>query len=169
MGADLLRWLGQGVVYAALAAVLGYFSAAPAYRHLEAGQAVIKMTFTHGGSYKGGCRQRTAEELRELAPNMRRKFDCPRKRVPVTVELDVDGETLYSASRPPSGLHGDGPSIMYRSFQVPAGEHRLSLRLRDSERQSGFDYERERTVTLRPGQLLVVQFRTEAGGFTIRE
>lgn len=167
--AKLLKWPAQAVFYALLAVVIGYFASAPAYRHLAAGQAVIKMTFTHGGEYKGGCRKRSAKELQEIAPNMRKEFDCPRDRVPVVVELDVDGAPVYRASHDPSGLHGDGPANMYRGFTVPAGEHTVAVRLRDTARQSGFDYTREGRFTLAPGQLLVVQFRAEAGGFIFRE
>ncbi len=165
----LLKWTGQAGVYAALAAVIGYFAAAPAYRHFAEGQAMIKMTFTHGGEYKGGCRRRTAKELQEIAPNMRKDFDCPRDRVPVVVEVDVDGAPVYRASHDPSGLHGDGPANMYEGFPVPAGEHTVAVRLRDTARDEGFDYTREGRFTLAPGQLLVVQFRSEAGGFIFRE
>ena len=167
--ADLLKWPAQAVFYAVLAAVIGYFAAAPAYRHFAADQAMIKMTFTRGGEYKGGCRKRSAKELREIAPNMRKDFDCPRDRVPVVVELDVDGEAVYRASHEPSGLHGDGPASMYEGFPVPAGDHTVAVRLRDTARESGFDYVREGRFTLEPGQLLVVQFRAEAGGFIFRE
>lgn len=169
MSANPLKWLGQGLFYAAIVALLGFFASAPAYHHLGADKAMIKVTFTHGGKYKGGCRRRTAEELRKLAPNMRRPFDCPRDRLPVTFQLDLDGSTIYSASLPPSGLHGDGPSILYRGFEVPAGEHSIALRLRDSDRAEGFDYEAQKRFDLKPGKLLVVQFRAEEGGFIFRE
>lgn len=169
MIASLIRWIGQGVFYLGLALIIGYFASAPAYRHFSADHALIKLTFTHGGKYKGGCRRRTAEELQELAPNMRRPFDCPRDRVPVVIEVDIDGEPVYRASLEPSGLHGDGPSIMYRGFAVAAGRHKMALRLRDTDRPSGFDYEREGTFTLKPAQLFVVQFREEAGGFMFKE
>lgn len=167
--ADILKWSGQIAFYAVFAAIVGYFASAPAYHHFADGQALIKMTFTHGGEYKGGCRKRTADELKEIAPNMRKEFDCPRDRVPVVVELDLDGEAVYRASHAPSGLHGDGPSIMYKGFPVPAGERTIVARLRDTARETGYDYTREGTFTLRPGQLLVIQFRKEAGGFVFRE
>ncbi|MGI9415368.1 MAG: hypothetical protein ACR2PM_16960 [Hyphomicrobiales bacterium] len=163
-----IGWLGQAAVYAVIAVVLGFFASEPAYRHFAADQALIKLTFTHGGKHRGGCRRRTAKELQELAPNMRRPFDCPRDRLPVVVELDVDDETVYRASLEPTGLHGDGPSILYKGFPVPTGEHRIAVRLRDSERSSGFDYESESTQSLKPAQLLVIQFREEAGGFTFK-
>ena len=164
-----IKLFGQLLFYVVFAGAVGYFSAAPAYRHFDSGQALIKMTMTHGGEYKGGCRKRTAQELQDIAPNMRRQFDCPRDRVPVVVELDVDGEPVYQASLPPSGLHGDGPASMYEALVVPAGSHRIDVRMRDTERDSGFDYESSASFTFRPRQLLVIQFRQESGGFTFTE
>ena len=45
------------------------------------------------------------------------------------------------------------------------GRHDLRLGLRDSARTSGFDYESELAVELRPGQNFVIDFRPEFGGF----
>ena len=165
----MARWIAQAVVYAGVVAVIGYFASAPAYRHFPEDRALIKMTFTHGGKYRGGCRRRSAEELQEIAPNMRKKFDCPRDRVPVVVELDIDGAPLYRATLPPSGLHGDGPSIMYEAFSVPAGNHKVEVRLRDTDRAQGFDYVARRSFNLEAKRLLVIQFRAEAGGIVFRE
>jgi len=41
------------------------------------------------------------------------------------------------------------------------------VRLRDSGRESGFDYSATADLDLRPGQNLVVEFR-QPGGFTFR-
>ncbi len=164
----MIRYLAQGAVYAVVAALLGYFSAAPAYQHFPKDKAMIKLAFAHGGSRKGGCRRRTREELAKLPPNMRRPMDCPRRRVPVYVELELDGAPLYRASLPPTGLSGDGPSRVYERFTVSPGRHRLVMRLRDSERDRGFDYERVAEIELRPGQNLAVDFRADAGGFVLK-
>jgi hypothetical protein len=99
---------------------------------------------------------------------MRRKESCPRERVPVVIEMDVDRKPAHRESLRPSGLSGDGPSRIYRRFELPPGQHEVALRLRDSERATGFDYERSFTVDLSPRRNLVIDFRTEAGGFVIR-
>jgi len=39
----------QVPAYAAFAAFIGYFSAAPEYRHLDPGLAVVKLSFSHAG------------------------------------------------------------------------------------------------------------------------
>lgn len=154
-----LAWVGQGLAYAAFAAFIGYFSAAPAYTTLGPGQALVKLSLTHAGKRKVECRRRTREELAKLPPNMRAPQACPRERWPVLVELEVDGKPIYRKSVAPAGLSGDGPSSFYATFPVPAGTHHVALRVRDRGATRGFDYVREADVTLAPAQALVVGFR----------
>jgi hypothetical protein len=162
-----LRYIGQGAVYLLLALGIGYFSDRPAHTHFPPDMALIKLSFAHGAQ-KEDCRPRTAEELAKLPPNMRRPMVCARERLPVTVELLLDGNPLYRAVLPPTGFAGDGPSRAYERFAVPAGRHELIARLRDSDRPDGFDYERAATVELAPAQSVAIDFRPEMGGFVFR-
>jgi hypothetical protein len=162
-----LKYVGQGVFYVAIAALIGYFANAPSYSRVPPDHALIKLSFTHGAEHRGDCRRRTAEELAKLAPNMRKPMDCPRERLPVTVELDIDGKTVYTGILPPTGLSGDGPSRTDQRFVVQAGPHRLGARLRDSVRAEGFDYVMERDVDLAAGQSLSIDFDAVSGGFKI--
>jgi hypothetical protein len=164
-----IKIAGQVAIYAAIMAVLGYFSDTPAYRHFPVDEALMKVALVHGGQSKGGCREPTPEELEKLAPNMRRKLICERERLPVTVELELDGKVVFSGILKPTGLRSDGPARLYESFPVPIGPHAVAARLRDSDRAEGFDYEGRTEVVLRPGELFVVQFRTESGGFLFYE
>jgi hypothetical protein len=68
---------------------------------------------------------------------------------------------------PRSGLAGDGSSTAFEQFTIVPGTHRLSMRLRDSRREQGFDYETEENVKLDPGEHLVIDFRADTGGFVI--
>ena len=163
-----LRYLGQAAVYLGIAALLGTFSNTPAYVHYPPDQALIKLSLVHSAQRKEECRRLSAEEIAELAPNMRKNLACARERLPVRLELSVDGETLVSGSFPPTGLSSDGPSLVYRRLPVAPGKHRLILRMRDSNRQEGYDYEYESVVDLRPQQNLVIDFRSETGGFNVR-
>lgn len=160
-----LRWAAQALVYAVFAAALGYFSAGPAYVHHPPDRALVKLSFSHAGARETECRRLTPEEIADLPANMRRPLDCPRGRVSLLVELELDGTLLYRAELPPSGVAGDGASTVYQRFPVAAGRHRLVARLRDSRRSEGFDYERSETVELRPRQNFVVDFRADTGGF----
>ena len=160
-------WLAQGLLYGLFAMIIGTFSAWPKYRHLAPEQALIKLSFTHHGRRVEDCRQRTPEELARLPPNMRAPMQCQRERSPVTVEVDLDGQKIYRHVAEPSGLSRDGASTVYQRLEMLAGEHRLAVRLKDNAGSSGFDYLREETVTLRPGQVLVIDFNAEKGGITL--
>ena len=164
MGAGM-RYLGQGVVYAVFAATVWYFSIAPVYTHLEGGMSVIRLTFAHAAKHKGECRTLSSKELSKLAPNMRQPRVCPRERVPIYVELDLDGEKVFKATLPPTGLSGDGSAKVYKRFPVVAGAHQIAVRLRDSARESGFDYEASRDVKLSEGQNFTIDFKAPMGGF----
>jgi hypothetical protein len=165
MRVSILQLMGQAAVYAAFMAVLGYFATLPAYTYVDPGAAVITLSFGHAGEKVSECRRLTPEEIAALAPNMRRPMDCPRERVSLLVELELDGAMLYRASLAPSGLAGDGASSVYQRFVVAPGRHRLAARLRDSRREEGFDYELEEDIELAPRQHMVVDFRAGTGGF----
>lgn len=163
-----VRYIGQALVYGLAAVVLGVFSVWPSYTHFPADQALIKVSFVHGAKPKGECRRLSAEEIAALAPNMRRAVDCPRERLPVVFELELDGTILHSVSLPPSGLAGDGPSRLYQRFPVAPGRHDLVVRLRDTARETGFDYQSAATVDLVAGQSLAIDFRAETAEFVLK-
>lgn len=158
-------YLGQGVVYTVIAALLGFFADTPTYRHIDDDKAQLTLSLTHSGQHVRECRRLTAAEIAALPPNMRKPTDCPRERLPVLVEVELDGRMIVRESVPPSGLFGDGPSQIYRNFIIPNGSYKLVVRLRDSAREEGFDYRRDAQVVIAPRQRFVIGFRAEAGGF----
>jgi hypothetical protein len=164
---NALRYLAQAVLYAAFVAVIGYFSSAPRYVHLPPDEALIKLSFSHAGARKEPCHDRTPEELAKLAPNMRAQTVCPRERVPVTVEIVLDGAPLFSIVAAPSGLARDGASTVYRRISVPAGTHRIAARLSDVP-DGKFNHRGDATVDLAPGRVLVIDFDAAQGGFVFR-
>ncbi|MBL8352464.1 MAG: hypothetical protein JNL87_19375 [Burkholderiaceae bacterium] len=161
-------WAGQVLLYALFAAVIGVFSRWPVYHHLAADQALIKVSFTHTGKPVAECRKLSDAELARLPPNMRAPVSCPRERSPVTVEVDIGGAPALRRSAPPSGLSRDGASALYQRLVVPAGEHRIAVRLNDDARQAGFTYRRELSVRLAPAQVLVIDFDAAGGGITFK-
>ena len=160
---------GQGLFYLLIAVVLGYLSASPTWTHLPEDQAVIKVSFSHGAERKIPCRKRTREELMALPPNMRKPVDCTRERLPVYVEIVVDGETLIAEDLPPMGLAKDGQSKIYHRIVIAPGTHSLEIGIRDTRRASGFDYEFQKTVDLVSRQNLIVDFEGDKGIFLQNE
>ena len=158
------QWLGQVLAYSVFAALVGLWSTWPAYQRIDAGQALIKMSFSHAGEHLQACKTLDPAEVARLAPNMRANIDCPRGRVPLVVELVIDGEPVYQGRHEPTGLWGDGPSVVYEKFLVPAGDHRLEVRIRDSRRSTGFDYTHSAVVRLAEHQNLVIDFHGDSKG-----
>ena len=151
-------WLGQAVLYAALAAVILIFTRWPIYQNLAPDSALIKISISHQGKLLGDCVELTPDQLAKLPPNMRAPKSCPRERSPLIVEVDVDGKLAHHQVSKPSGLSGDGAAVVYRRLEVPAGTHEIVVRMKDDARSEGFDYTRTETVTLAPAEILVVDF-----------
>ena len=99
---------------------------------------------------------------------MRAPIKCPRERSPVTVEVDLNGAPVLRQVVMPAGLSRDGASAVYRRLQVTAGPQRIAVRLKDDARSPGFDYQREQVVTLKPAQILVIDFDAAKGGITLQ-
>lgn len=161
-------WIGQALLYALFALVIGVFSGWPPYGHLGSDQALVKLSFSHTGKPVAECRTQTAEELAKLPPNMRAPVRCPRERSPIVVELDIDGRPALRRSARPSGLSRDGASSVYHRIVVGAGAHRVAVRLNDDARRPGFTHEREASVTLAPGRILVIDFDTATQTITLQ-
>lgn len=163
-----VAWVGQALLYGLFALVIGVFSGWPAYRHLPADEALIKVSFNHQGKPVSACRNATPEELAKLPPNMRAPLVCPRERSPITVEVELDGSLALRHVALPSGLSRDGASAFYQRVPVAAGTHSLVVRVKDDLRSPGFDFVREAQVTLKPAQILVIDFDPAKGGITLQ-
>ena len=161
-------WLGQAVLYALFAVFIGVFSHWPVYHPLPPGEALIKISFTHTGKPVGDCRALTEEEKAKLPPQMRPKQICPRERSPVSIEVDINGQPVLRRTAEPSGLKRDGSSAVYQRLQVAAGEQKIAVRMKDDVRAPGFTAEREDTVTLKPSQVLVIDYNAEKGGIVFQ-
>lgn len=163
-----LAWAGQVLLYGLFALVIGVFSHWPSYRHLDPGEALIKLSFVRVGKPVGDCRERTETELAKLPPNMREVTVCPRERSPLKVGMAIDGRAVLERSVPPTGLKKDGAAAVYERLVVPAGERRIAVELSDDVRAREVPYRREQTVRLVPGQVLVIDFDAEKGGITFQ-
>jgi hypothetical protein len=162
---ELRYILGQIIAFMPFAFGLAYFSNSPSYTYHDPEMALIMVSFSHAAKRVEECRRFTPEEIAALAPNMRRPMDCPRERLPLHVEVIMDGNILLSKSYNPTGLSKDGSASVYESIPVEPGQHQIVAKLRDSHRQDGFDHESNVSFSLNPKELFVIDFREELGGF----
>lgn len=159
----LLRYLLQALNYSVFMALVWYFATAPSIRIIADDEAMITIAFAHAGELREPCRKLSAEELAQLAPNMRKLEDCPRERSPVTIEAYLDGEALYSEILQPPGLFDDGGVDVYHSSKISSGSHRLVLLMNDSVLVKGFNHNFDREVTIDPAHVLLVDFDSRYG------
>lgn len=158
-----LRYLLQAFNYSVFMALVWYFATAPSIQIIAEDEAMITIAFAHAGELREPCRKLSAEELANLAPNMRKLEDCPRERSPVTIEAYLDGEVLYSEIIQPPGLFGDGGVDVYHSSKISSGNHRLVLLMNDSVRVEGFSHNLDREISIDPAQILLVDFDSRYG------
>ena len=163
-----LRIAGQVAAYAAFAAVIGLFASWPPYSLLEADQALLRLSFSHPGKVSTECRQRTPEELAKMQPQMRTPTDCQRERSPVQVRVVLDDRVLVDRAYPPAGLSRDGASSGYWRTPIAAGTHKLAVTLRDDVRPNAPTYQREASLDVKPGQIVLIDFKPDQGGVVIR-
>ena len=163
-----LRYLLQLAAYAGFAVVIGYLSFWPKYHYASPEVAVIKLSLSHAAERVEPCVQLTPQQIAELAPNMRRTEACERQRLPLALELELDGKIIVQLQAEASGLWEDGPASIYERFDVPPGPHHVTARLRDSARTGGWDYTYSEDVNLEAGRYLTITFKAENGGFAIR-
>ena len=163
----ILRLAAQLVLYVPLMAIIGYFSTEPRFSPIGPEEALLRVSFIHAAQRKHECRQRSAEELARLAPNMRAALDCPRERADLLVEMELDGVTVLRREVKPAGFQRDGNAVVYQRLPVPAGRHRIVARLRDRA-EGDFNYVKEQTVDLGAGQVLLIDFNAAHGGFLFR-
>jgi hypothetical protein len=159
-----LRIAAQLALYAPLMAILAYFSTEPRFSVVAPDEALLRVSVIHATQRKAACRERSAEELAKLAPNMRAALDCPRERSPLLVELELDGRVVLRREVQPSGLRRDGNAALYERLALPAGRHRIVARLRDRA-EGDFNYVAEQTLELAAGRTLLIDFNAARGGF----
>ena len=165
---SVARAVLQAVFYALFAWVIAYFASAPAYRYSSPEMASIKLSLVHTTERAKPCVKLTPEQIAELAANMRRAESCERERLPLAVELDVDGQTIVRATEMPAGLWNDGAASVYRRLEVPAGIHTIAVKIRDSARTDGWDFSGSTTADLRAGRYFTVTFKSETREFLFR-
>lgn len=100
---------------------------------------------------------------------MRVSETCPRERSTILLELEMDDKLVFRDKLPPSGFKRDGIANVYQRFQVPAGQHKLTARMKDDEKLTEYNYVKQMEVNLTPAQVFVIDFDPEAGGFIFRQ
>ncbi len=159
--------VAQVCAYGVFIMLLGVLSNSPQYQRLESDQAMVRLAFSHFGRPIRECHRLTQDELNALAPNMRKLEDCPRQRLPIQVEFLLNQKIVYAQSIAATGFWEDGEASVYERFPVLSGPHQLTIRMRDSARNTGFDYQLNQRIEIKKLQNLVIGFDPSRKQFVI--
>jgi coenzyme F420-reducing hydrogenase delta subunit/Pyruvate/2-oxoacid:ferredoxin oxidoreductase delta subunit len=140
--------------------LIGYFSDSPSYSVMGKDESLLLFTMSHKGERLVPCVEPTIEELKA-----RNFSECQRERVPVVVELEIDGEKMISKAYAPRGIRRDGPSYAYEKIRVEPGTHRVVVRIRDT-REERFDHILDKEITFVEGRIVIIDFEEEI--FTLK-
>lgn len=154
--------VGQIILYGAFAAFIGYFATEPKYHQIANDVALVKLSMSHLGGRE--CRKRTPEELAKMPPNMRAPLDCPRGRSDIKLLVELDGKPIFETVMHPTGLSRDGISTVYKRFELKAGTYQLAVKMNDNLINPGFNFVKEEQITLKPAQVMVIDFNPDKGG-----
>ena len=157
------------VLVALFIVITGAFSVWPTFQLLDDGMAMVSLSFSHAGQRIRECRKLSQEELNKLPPNMRKPDDCPRERLPVYVSFKSGEQTLYEATRRPTGLWKDGAANIYQRLEVEAGSMDLFIGMNESGKADGFDYSTTQHFELAPGDHVVVEFDQSTASFVFKQ
>ena len=159
----VVRYLLQAFNYAIFMALIWYFATSPSIRVIEDDEAMITVAFAHAGETREACRMLSQEELMKLPPNMRKIDDCPRERSPIIIEAMLDGEIIFNKTMLPPGIFNDGSVSIYYNSKVPVGKHKFEIKMDDSVRKQGFNYQLTKDINLNTAQILLVEFEPLKG------
>jgi hypothetical protein len=163
-----MKILLQVAMFSAFAVVIVTFSIFPKYHYASQDSAVIKLSLSHAAERINPCETRTVEEIAAMPAYERRPIKCERERLPLNVELEIDGAIVVSIEEPPSGFWSDGAASIYEKIELQPGVHHVTARLRDKGGDSGWDYSHSGVVELEAGRYFTVTFKAETGGFVFR-
>lgn len=134
---QLLVWAVLGLVVLALAD-------GPSFDPLPAEHGQLTLAVAHLSERVEPCRQLSEAERMDLPPTRRVSEVCERARVPVRIELVVNGRTLLARKFQPSGFHDDGRIYLVEAWPLPAGDYRAELtltgRTEDSSHHEIFEF-----------------------------
>lgn len=146
-----------------------YLSERPIYPFYNKDMSLIKFTFKYSGRHKTEQRELTEKETKDMLRHMRRtnspfvkmRMVGKRERLPVYVEVELDDKMILAKTYYPAGLKNDIPAFAYEEIPVFPGTQHIKVRVRDSKRESGFDYIFEKKIEAQQGKVAVIDLGKE--------
>jgi len=124
----LQQIFAAGIVTATGLWVLAYASAMPVAYH-TAETARLRLSWSARPERIEVCRQLSDSEQAEREEHMRQRVECEGNFATYALTVEIDGRAIGKAVLQGAGLRHDRPLYLLRDFPVPAGEHRVRVRV----------------------------------------
>ncbi len=151
------RLFTQALAWLFFAGVIGTFAQGPSYSPVKEGHAELKFSLAHLTQRLSPCRTLTEEERQALPPTRRAMEVCERARAPAVVEVRLDDEIIFHKTKKAAGFHEDGRVYMLGFWQLPVGSYDLTVAVRDTPRESGYDKTHAFKLVLRKGDSALLE------------
>ena len=69
----------------------------------------------------------------------------------------------------PTGLSRDGVGTVYKRFELKSGSYKLAVKMNDNLVNPGFNFVKEAQITLKPAEILVIDFNPDRGGLFFQQ
>ena len=157
------RAVAGGIIIAtASAGLIGLGSQAP-YPGPPETEPELVVSIHHYGQQIEECVPLSEEERADQPAHMQRDEICERGRADVTVEIDVDGQTVHRKTHGPRGLAGGGPAVTLDRLSVEPGHRTLSIRISDDGAPDTWQYDHQTTLDFAVDRREVLLFDTGDG------
>ncbi|MBF0276297.1 MAG: cytochrome b N-terminal domain-containing protein [SAR324 cluster bacterium] len=106
----------------------------------------------------------------ELSSNLVSAILCPRERVPIRLQIMVDGKMALQKSFAPAGLSNDGLTYVAHEMKISSGTHKIQVQMLDSNdptRKQGIDFITD--IDVQDNQIVFIDFNEEQDKFYIRQ
>ena len=146
------------------------FSTSPAFTYHSDDEARLIVSFKKMTDRLTHCteaeRQARIEEAKTRRKHMRRQSNTcgSREKIPLDVEVFLDGKAVFSKRHYPVGFHGDGFIYVYKRFDIPKGKtHLKTLVTEYREDGSGASISFEEDVDFSSREVKVLGIHPEKG------
>lgn len=151
------------------------FSTSPAFTYHDEDEARLIVSFKKMTDRLTTCTDEEREAREEAAKSRRKHMQrmpktCgSREKLPVDVEVILDGKTAFSKKHHPVGLHGDGFVYVYKRFDLAKGKTHVKVSVKEyREDGSGASLAFDEDVDFAPREVKVLEIHPEGGHLYFR-
>lgn len=146
-------------------------SASPAHTYSAADEALLIVSFKKITSRAKECGEQELKAYKKHEKQRRKHMQRTRKacgsreRVPVDVDVWIDGRKAFAKRHFPSGYHMDGYAYVYKRFRLKSGPHKVKVTAREQKDGGGRSYIFNDTIEFNSRRVVVVEFDKEKDRF----